>query len=296
MSPGTYGKTYWRGGYVCGCVIQSVENIIEPRLEAAGYSTPTSIFQFCYSGSVSASAGTHDGGGALDHRKCSDAETRIWRECGTTSWQRGSPEDSAFDDHNHTIWIGCPHLSSGAANQVVDYKNGRNGLADGGPDQSPDVPYITWQDAWDKYSAEQEGILGMTEQIYFHRSDDITPKADGVWHDFPIENGADPAYSVVNGDTKTIMCSASVLVTGLAAGEMLDICWREMKAKDGQPNDYTSTRGPASPGANLGNVRAFYAGKLNKDGDGWKSRLRLSYRTDSKTARLTSVLIEGWHS
>jgi hypothetical protein len=300
MAPGTYGKTWWRNGYACGCMIASIEDVIEPRLRAAGYlgsSEKANVFQYAYNSSVSASAGTHGGGGALDHQKGSDGETRIWRECGVADWQRGSPEDTAFDDHNHGIWQGCPHLSGDAEGQISQYKQGCNGLAGWGADQSPDVPPITWQDAYDKYAnTAPEGILGMTEQIWFHRSDDITPKGDGVWHDVPIENGSDPAYSVVNGDTKQIICSASVLVDGLNAGEMFDVCWREMRAKDGQPNDYTATRGPASPGANLGNVRAFYAGKLNKDGDGWKSRLRLSYRTDSKTAKVVSVLIEGWRS
>jgi hypothetical protein len=220
MAPGTYGKTWWRGGYACGCMIQSIEDIIEPRLKAAGYRTPVNIFQYCYSGSVSASAGTHDGGGALDHAKGNDGETKIWRECGVADYQRGSPEDSAFDDHNHGIWQGCPHLSSGAANQVTDYKNGRNGLADGGPDQSPDVKPITWQDAYDKYSGTTTGVLGMSEMGKYDRSKDQTIKGDDEWHLLKIDD--DDNLSLVTGPAEFIAYSGFTLQK-VAAGAVAQL-------------------------------------------------------------------------
>ena len=221
MAPSTYGKTSWRGWYACGCMIQSIEDIIEPRLRAAGYlgsSEKVSIFQAAYNGGgVQASAGTHDGGGALDHDKGSDGETKIWRECGVADWQRGSPEDSYFDDHNHGIWIGCTHLSNGAADQVVDYKNGRDGLADGGPDQSPDVAYITWQDAYDKYIGSTGGVLGMADIETPHASQDQKVTGDNEWHTLQIDD--DGGLTLLTGPADLYVASVHWVITGLAVGD-----------------------------------------------------------------------------
>src|SRR5690606_40730965 len=57
-------RVSWRGGRTCTCVIESVEKVVEPRLKAAGvikYSVD--FYQLGYRTDVSASAGTHAGGG-----------------------------------------------------------------------------------------------------------------------------------------------------------------------------------------------------------------------------------------
>ena len=142
MAPATYGKTRWRGRWACGCMIISIEQVIEPRLRAAGMLGATEqvhVLQGAYNTGVSASADTHARGGALDHRKGSDAETKIWRQCGVADWQRGTPQDTFFGDHNHGIWQGCPHLSAGARRQLNEYRAGDDGLAGDGSDDSPHV-------------------------------------------------------------------------------------------------------------------------------------------------------------
>jgi hypothetical protein len=110
-------------------------------------------------GGVQASAGTHDGGGALDlagqdagmtgamRNTIRDAQ----RQVGFASWVR-SPSQSDWPWHIHAEAVqpggkydqGC--LSSGAAGQVVDYYEGRNGLASGAPDDGPrDWVGVTWE-------------------------------------------------------------------------------------------------------------------------------------------------------
>lgn len=221
MAPGTYGKTWWREGYACGCMIQSIEDIVEPRLKAAGYKTPVNIFQQAYNTSVEASGGTHSGGGALDHGKGSDGETVIWRECGWADWQRGSPEDSYFDDHNHGIVQGCPHLAGAAADQVVDYKNGRNGLADNGKDQSPHVAPITWTAAYDKYKGSTSGgVLGMTDTDKWSRSVDQNVAKDTEWHLMKIDD--DDNLSLVTGPM-SFVAICCLTVGGLAPGQVLQV-------------------------------------------------------------------------
>lgn len=94
-------------------------------------------------GGVSASKGTHDKGGVFDasvrgltadqikHR------VRSLRLAGWAAWHRTSPPFSA--PHIHAVAVGDTQLSSQADRQVVDYKNGKNGLAGHGPDPGPKV-------------------------------------------------------------------------------------------------------------------------------------------------------------
>jgi hypothetical protein len=113
--------------------------------------------QGSYSGGVSASAGTHDGGGAIDiaaedlpqsHR---DKIVYEMRRVGWAAWHR-TPDQSDWPHHIHGIAVqpggkgdrGC--LSSGAHEQVHDYYEGRNGLASGAPDDGPrDFVGNTWE-------------------------------------------------------------------------------------------------------------------------------------------------------
>lgn len=222
MAPSTYGKTKWRGGYACGCMIQSIEDIIEPRLRDAGYlgkDEKVTVFQYCYSGGVEASAGTHDGGGALDHEKGSDGETKIWRECGVADWQRGTPEDTYFDDHNHGIWQGCPHLSSGAEDQIDQYKAGCNGLSGWGPDQSPHVDPITWSAAYDKYKkTEPKGLLGMTEIEKPHVTKDQKLTGDKEWH--ILQTDDDGGLTLLTGPSDLYVATVHWTISGLAVGDV----------------------------------------------------------------------------
>jgi hypothetical protein len=100
------------------------------------------ITQGSYSTSVSASAGTHDGGGALDisvngmSRAEMHRAVKALRTAGFAAWLRGPP---SFDPHIHAIAIGDGDASPAAKDQVTDYRHGRDGLAYHGPD--PDLGY-----------------------------------------------------------------------------------------------------------------------------------------------------------
>lgn len=298
MAPDTYGKTWWRGIYACGCMVSSIEDIIEPRLKAAGFGTPVEIYQGAYNTSVGASAGTHSGGGALDHDKGNDAETIIWRECGVADWQRGSPEDTYFDDHNHGIWQGCPHVSNDADGQLDQYRAGCNGLSGWGPDQSPHVKPITWQDAYDKYIGESagEGLWGMTESIYEKRTTDTPRGPADEFKDLMIND--EDGYSVVSGETSQVTCSAVVQVGGLAAGEYFAVMWRVAKYKSGATTTYPyerlSERVYGDPDGGMVTVSSTYNGSLPDVGSGYSPRLRLAYKTDSPTAVVKAITSQGW--
>lgn len=105
------------------------------------------IVQGSYRGSngAAASAGTHDAGGVFDLRTWNippsigvNKAVRVLRECGLIAWHRTRAQ--GFDDHIHAIDYGNRNLSPSAARQVVAWENGRNGLANNGPDDGPRIP------------------------------------------------------------------------------------------------------------------------------------------------------------
>ncbi len=101
-------------------------------------------------GGVSASAGTHDGGGAMDisvKRGCGLQKTAMvaaLRHVGFAAWYRPTLPGT-WEEHIHAIAISDTDLSSGAAAQVADYWFGRDGLAGHGADTGPQVRKTTWE-------------------------------------------------------------------------------------------------------------------------------------------------------
>ncbi len=108
------------------------------------------LTQGSYSSGVSQSAGTHDGGGAVDVNvghlcgKPRVAMVRALRRVGFAAWYR-SPSQGDWPAHIHAIAVSDPDLSSGAQSQVSDYYRGRNGLANHAADDGPKVPKRTWE-------------------------------------------------------------------------------------------------------------------------------------------------------
>jgi hypothetical protein len=105
------------------------------------------IVQGSYNKGVTQSGGTHDGGGALDISVFNmtaaqrDRVVRELRETSFAAWYR-PPIPGVWGAHIHAIAIGDQEMSPQAAQQVVWYKQGLNGLwpSGGGPDTGPDVP------------------------------------------------------------------------------------------------------------------------------------------------------------
>lgn len=122
---------------------------------------PVVITQGSYNTSVGASAGTHSGGGAVDIRlkdrttaERKEIETKS-RKVGFAGWIR-TPEEGNWPWHCHMIAIGCPDLSAGAANQVTDYEEGRNGLANNRADTGT-RSYVGM--TWEKYKKQYPDLL-----------------------------------------------------------------------------------------------------------------------------------------
>lgn len=128
---------------------------------------PLTIVQGSYNaGGVTASAGTHDGGGAVD-LKATDALRKVgaMRASGFWAWRR-LPSEGPWSEHVHCILEGDARASRGAVAQVAEGKAGRNGLANGAPDPHADIPVIPF--AWPYY-----GPVGRLRWI----RDNLTGKA-----------------------------------------------------------------------------------------------------------------------
>ena len=88
-------------------------------------------------GRVSASAGTHDGGGAVDLAPW-DHERKVLelRRTGFAAWYRPA-RSGVWGAHIHAVLIGNRRLSPGAQAQVQEYLAGYDGLAGDGRDTGP---------------------------------------------------------------------------------------------------------------------------------------------------------------
>ncbi len=150
-------RTSVYGVDACGCQVVSLP-MVEARLrEAGGVRQDLSglITQGAYSSGVSASAGTHSGGGVWDvawSTVDTDAKVLAWRDSGVAMFPR--TPDQGFPYHGHGVWLGCPHLSPSAAKQLDDYRAGLNALVTRLHDLSPRPDrLLTWEQALGEWEA-----------------------------------------------------------------------------------------------------------------------------------------------
>ena len=131
--PSDYRRVYFRGVTVNIRTRVMVERA-EAIMRALGGPSRYSFIQGSYHYGVSASAGTHNGGGAIDVR-CSyystyTADTKLvkaLRMAGFAAWRRRWSD--GFSPHIHAIAIGDRQASSGAKYQVYEYFRGGDGLS-----------------------------------------------------------------------------------------------------------------------------------------------------------------------
>lgn len=176
-----------------------------------------SIVQGSYSTSVSASGGTHAGGGAIDVNVAGMSQDQINRTVnglraeGFAAWYRTTSE--GFDiDHIHAIAIGDRQMSSAAASQVTDYYDGRTGLSGEQIDpMSHGKPGVFSYDAW---LAEEHSGLGTTTTAAadLHASSaDSQTKADEFVQAAVAQRGDEYIYghevSLTDPNPKAFDCS-----------------------------------------------------------------------------------------
>ena len=117
---------------------------------------PLTIYQGCYNpGGVSASAGTHDKGGVLDFAPAFfGRKVKAWRTNFGPGWHRLTIV-GLWEEHIHVVIEDQGNLAPMAAQQVVEYHNGEDGLADHARDPNqfhPEVSY-SYEAEWKKMHA-----------------------------------------------------------------------------------------------------------------------------------------------
>lgn len=149
MADPKLARPSWRGrtnvdALTIAC-IERAEKIVADRHPKLAHAFI--VTQGSYQSTVAASAGTHDDGGAVDLRWCGHAEcVRALREAGMAAWHR-HPGQGRWVDHIHAVVVGHPRLAPSAARQVTAYRNRRNGLANNGRDDGPQltpIPAPVW--------------------------------------------------------------------------------------------------------------------------------------------------------
>ncbi|MFC4335889.1 peptidoglycan-binding protein [Salininema proteolyticum] len=114
------------------------------------------LTQGSYSTSDPTSAGTHDGGGAVDLSVNGLTTAQRWRtvkalrEVGFAAWLR-TPSQGNWPYHIHAVAVADTDMSGPAQPQIHDYFVGKNGLANHAPDNTPPEYRVafTW---WEKYN------------------------------------------------------------------------------------------------------------------------------------------------
>ncbi len=142
------------------------------------------VWQGSYNIGVGASAGTHDGGGAVDLAPANaDSKVLAMRRVGFAAWYRPTLS-GAWPAHVHAIAIGDAELAPLARVQVNAYHIGRDGLAGNGPDTGPrltPIPvfnYAAWLAEKDDIVTEQDKKDIAAIVVHELLSTDLTPKRD----------------------------------------------------------------------------------------------------------------------
>lgn len=133
--PRPYDRTTYGGKTVDWLTRAALEDV---STELYGKPDALTILQGSYNaGGVAASAGTHDGGGAVDLAPYdADRKVATLRKYGFAAWHR-LPSQGPWGEHIHAELIGDRLASAGAKTQWAEYLRGENGLANHGPDDGP---------------------------------------------------------------------------------------------------------------------------------------------------------------
>jgi hypothetical protein len=154
--PENYSRTTYKGKTFNQRTVAMLK-VVDENLKAMGLA-PASYNQGSYNpGGVGASAGTHDGGGAVDidilsypHSRWNDVLKAV-RMAGFAAWIR-FPSEGPWNYHLHAMAIGDKEISKPVGSgQIVDYFNGKNGLKGHAPDRyanNPGYPIPEWAKAF----------------------------------------------------------------------------------------------------------------------------------------------------
>lgn len=175
--------------------------------------------QGSYSTGVSASGGTHSGGGAVDITltNLSDAAARqietVMRRVGFAAWYRPAIPGT-WNRHVHGIAMGCADASSAAKVQMQNYKDGDDGLVGPGRDTG-DRRYV--KVTWESYVAGLKTPAPPAPKPG-RAVVSVTHLLAAIAHDRPAPTGAKSAYFAEVAVVENALHGLGLLAGGLVDG------------------------------------------------------------------------------
>jgi hypothetical protein len=136
-----------------------------------------------------------------------------------------------------------------------------------------------------------EGILGMTQSIYFRWDTDRPIKSSDGWVDLYIN---DKHHVSVTGENRTVTADATVRIAGLANKEWVEIAWRLVEIVKENGKDVTKVRHTRKPVTVIGIAHKQNASTTFNGGVPKNLRLRVAVRTNSQTAVVDEYEVQGW--
>ena len=159
-------QVMFRGKPACPCLAEWLPVYEAELLRRGCIKHNIDIYQLI--GGAAASAGTHSTGGAYDVAQVSPEAILVARQMGAAAWHRPYNWDHAGGmEHHHGVLNGCPH-NAPARYQIGALAARRNGLANNGPDNGPNVGTLrTWRQgiAWAKEQAKPQRPAGVQATI-----------------------------------------------------------------------------------------------------------------------------------
>lgn len=155
-------KVYWRGRWFDKAMVIAFTDLER----AQGYKEY--FYQGSYSTSISASAGTHKRGGVSDKREKGLGNRQSMARRGVVGWHRTRRQGFMEHDHNLLMWAktASPQLKA----QMYAFRNGRNGLAGNGRDDSgvrgQYQHFLDWQKSKNKAQPKpgpQASVVGINK-------------------------------------------------------------------------------------------------------------------------------------
>lgn len=177
MTDARLARPLWRGRRNVDALTISV---IERAERTLGFQLI--LTQGSYNTSVKASGNTHAKGGAADFstRKLTAEQKRRavleLRKAGMFASLR-TADQGDWVEHIHGVVVDHPYLSQAAADQIVDYRAGRNGLANNGRDTGPrltPIPVPVWPIVPPKKKKRPQRIREALKQLRAQLADPAT--------------------------------------------------------------------------------------------------------------------------
>lgn len=197
------------------------------------------IVQGSYNKGVGASAGTHDSGGVVDLAPFDwQRKVKALRKRGFAAWYR--PElwiggRRIWGSHIHAVQIGNAKLHWTAANQVTDYRNHLNGLANKGWDSfwrpkkikpfvynggsSPSTP-----------GTPSKGLFGMSANRTLYRRNKIKLKK-GQNRIIPLSDKYKGGSSLMWNPSADINCTSDFYISGVTTTSSIAARYAVVKGK-----------------------------------------------------------------